>query len=159
MRRFRRRRVLKGWALYNSATGTRTRVARVRAEYPNQLDYSGVVSFCASGLIARLLLFCACVLCLGGFSVSLVACVCVCVCVLAGRLWPLLVSCRLAAWSSGMILGLGPRGPGFNSRSGPFAAVSNCVLRMVCPALALCVCVCVCVCVRVAVWFAQSVVV
>ena len=24
----------------NSATGTRTRVARVRAEYPNQLDYS-----------------------------------------------------------------------------------------------------------------------
>ena len=30
-------------------------------------------------------------------------------------------SCRLAAWSSGMILGLGPRGPGFNSRSGPSA--------------------------------------
>ena len=26
-----------------SAAGTRTRVARVRAEYPNQLDYSGVV--------------------------------------------------------------------------------------------------------------------
>ena len=26
-----------------SATGTRTRVARVRAEYPNQLDYSGHV--------------------------------------------------------------------------------------------------------------------
>jgi hypothetical protein len=26
----------------HSATGTRTRVARVRAEYPNQLDYSGV---------------------------------------------------------------------------------------------------------------------
>ena len=25
----------------NSATGTRTRVARVRAEYPGQLDYSG----------------------------------------------------------------------------------------------------------------------
>ena len=25
----------------NSATGTRTRVARVRAEYPSQLDYSG----------------------------------------------------------------------------------------------------------------------
>ena len=25
-----------------SATGTRTRVARVRAEYPSQLDYSGV---------------------------------------------------------------------------------------------------------------------
>ena len=30
-------------SLMNSATGTRTRVARVRAEYPNQLDYSGVV--------------------------------------------------------------------------------------------------------------------
>jgi hypothetical protein len=29
--------------------------------------------------------------------------------------------CRPAAWSSGMILGLGPRGPGFNSRSGPSA--------------------------------------
>ena len=27
--------------LGNSATGTRTRVARVRAEYPSQLDYSG----------------------------------------------------------------------------------------------------------------------
>ena len=27
----------------SSATGTRTRVARVRAEYPNQLDYSGLV--------------------------------------------------------------------------------------------------------------------
>ena len=25
----------------NSATGTRTRIARVRAEYANQLDYSG----------------------------------------------------------------------------------------------------------------------
>ena len=25
----------------NSATGTRARVARVRAEYPGQLDYSG----------------------------------------------------------------------------------------------------------------------
>ena len=29
-------------AFQNSATGTRTRVARVRAEYPNQLDYSGL---------------------------------------------------------------------------------------------------------------------
>ena len=27
---------------HNSATGTRTRVARVRAEYPNQLDYRGI---------------------------------------------------------------------------------------------------------------------
>ena len=34
----------EGWTLlYNySAAGTRTRVARVRAEYPNQLDYSGL---------------------------------------------------------------------------------------------------------------------
>ena len=32
------------WVVSNSATGTRTRVARVRAEYPNQLDYSGVGS-------------------------------------------------------------------------------------------------------------------
>ena len=31
-----------GLATANSATGTRTRVARVRAEYPNQLDYSGL---------------------------------------------------------------------------------------------------------------------
>ena len=28
--------------VFNSATGTRTRVARVRAEYPSQLDYSGL---------------------------------------------------------------------------------------------------------------------
>ena len=32
---------LRVWLPENSATGTRTRVARVRAEYPNQLDYSG----------------------------------------------------------------------------------------------------------------------
>ena len=31
----------EGEAQPNSATGTRTRVARVRAEYPNQLDYGG----------------------------------------------------------------------------------------------------------------------
>jgi hypothetical protein len=29
----------------SSATGTRTRVARVRAEYPNQLDYSGACRY------------------------------------------------------------------------------------------------------------------
>ena len=29
--------------LEHAATGTRTRVARVRAEYPSQLDYSGYV--------------------------------------------------------------------------------------------------------------------
>ena len=27
--------------MINSTTGTRTQVARVKAEYPNQLDYSG----------------------------------------------------------------------------------------------------------------------
>ena len=27
-----------------STTGTRTQVARVKAEYPNQLDYSGIVT-------------------------------------------------------------------------------------------------------------------
>ena len=27
----------------NSVAGTRTRVSRVRAEYPNQLDYNGVL--------------------------------------------------------------------------------------------------------------------
>ena len=32
----------------NSATGTRTRVARVRAEYPNQLDYGGHALSCKS---------------------------------------------------------------------------------------------------------------
>ena len=39
--------------LENSATGTRTRVARVRAEYPNQLDYSG---FC-NALDKRVIFF------------------------------------------------------------------------------------------------------
>jgi hypothetical protein len=34
-----------------SATGSRTRVARVRAEYPNQLDYSGFWR-CGAGLAA-----------------------------------------------------------------------------------------------------------
>jgi hypothetical protein len=37
-------RVRVGQGGQNSATGTRTRVARVRAEYPNQLDYSGSVT-------------------------------------------------------------------------------------------------------------------
>ena len=35
--------------LPNSATGTRARVARVRAEYPNQLDYSGCGGTTCSG--------------------------------------------------------------------------------------------------------------
>ena len=34
----------------NSTTGTRTRVARVRAEYPNQLDYSGSVLQALAGV-------------------------------------------------------------------------------------------------------------
>ena len=39
--------------VFNSATGTRTRVARVRAEYPNQLDYSGSRKYtnCARDII------------------------------------------------------------------------------------------------------------
>ena len=37
-----------------SATGTRTRVARVRAEYPNQLDYSGVVQGRPTGIHAAM---------------------------------------------------------------------------------------------------------
>ena len=47
-----------------SATGTRTRVARVRAEYPNQLYYSGVVCMLAMLLWMRpgmFLLFSGCV--------------------------------------------------------------------------------------------------
>ena len=32
----------------NSTTGTRTRVARVRAEYPNQLDYGGSAQQCVT---------------------------------------------------------------------------------------------------------------
>ena len=41
---------------------------------------------------------------------------------------------RLAAWSSGMILGLGPRGPGFNSRSSPLhlGAAARVELRVAC---------------------------
>ena len=34
-----------------SATGFRTRVARVRAEYPNQLDYSGLTALFAGQLL------------------------------------------------------------------------------------------------------------
>ena len=41
----------------SSATGTRTRVARVRAEYPNQLDYSGVAVILKPTLTLRAILF------------------------------------------------------------------------------------------------------
>ena len=44
-----RQQCLRG-LVYNSATGTRTRVARVRAEYPNQLDYSGAEKKAAAQL-------------------------------------------------------------------------------------------------------------
>ena len=37
----------------NSATGTRTQVARVRAEYPNQLDYSGAQYQCNHYLLRK----------------------------------------------------------------------------------------------------------
>ena len=37
-------------SIKNSATGTRTRVARVRAEYPNQLDYEEVVKSMTSNV-------------------------------------------------------------------------------------------------------------
>ena len=40
-----------------SATGTRTWVARVRAEHPNQLDYSGVAGILALALSLRAMLF------------------------------------------------------------------------------------------------------
>ena len=35
--------------IHTSATGTRTRVAQVQAEYPNQLDYSGTQWYHADG--------------------------------------------------------------------------------------------------------------
>ena len=41
----------------NSATGTRTRVARVRTEYPNQLDYSGVAVILKPHTQPRAMLF------------------------------------------------------------------------------------------------------
>ena len=43
-------RTVKRRSLKDSATGTRTRVARVRAEYPNQLDYSGAEKKAAAQL-------------------------------------------------------------------------------------------------------------
>jgi hypothetical protein len=63
---------------------------------------------------------CLCVCVSACLRVCLVVGLCVsvslCLCALG-----VLGYCRPAAWSSGMILGLGPRGPGFNSRSGPSA--------------------------------------
>ena len=43
---------LRHYCCKNSATGTRARVARVRAEYPNQLDYSGSGSCAAKARAA-----------------------------------------------------------------------------------------------------------
>ena len=45
--------LVRSWLFVNSTTGTRARVARVRAEYPNQLDYSGgvvAVNTCSASL-------------------------------------------------------------------------------------------------------------
>ena len=42
----------------NSATGTRTRVARVRAEYPNQLDYSGDAALEGARCVCDAIYFC-----------------------------------------------------------------------------------------------------
>ena len=46
-------------ATFSSATGTRTRVARVRAEYPSQLDYGGWFSSRPTHYINVLFLRCA----------------------------------------------------------------------------------------------------
>ena len=43
--------------------------------------------------------------------------------------------CQLTAWSSGMILGLGLRGAGFNSWSGPSEVLSGGALRLRGPAV------------------------
>ena len=52
----------------NSAMGTRTRVARVRAEYPNQLDYSGFcyITEMENVIVADALTFGLCQLLLAG---------------------------------------------------------------------------------------------
>jgi hypothetical protein len=42
----------------NSVAGTRTRVSRVRAEYPNQLDYNGyILSLSFIPIVIEILLF------------------------------------------------------------------------------------------------------
>ena len=46
-------------ATFSSATGARTRVARVRAEYPSQLDYGGWVAPRLTHYINVLFLRCA----------------------------------------------------------------------------------------------------
>ena len=126
----------------HSATVTRTRVARVGAEYPNQLHYSAaglrsnnMLAICVttpetqskdtfenkqSSLCVYLCVCVVCVWCASLFdclSVQLSAC------------WSLqhwfvdiiqyTHTLQPAAWSNGMILASGPRGSGFNSRSSP----------------------------------------
>ena len=46
-------------ATFSSATGTRTRVAQVRAEYPSQLDYGGWIASRPTHYINVLFLRCA----------------------------------------------------------------------------------------------------
>ena len=94
------------------------------------LCVSAGVSVCVSACLRVCLAVGLCV-CVSVFvsvcrCIGVVACRFVCLSVCVGVFVFVFVlgfsgSCRLAAWSSGMILGLGPRGPGFNSRSGPSA--------------------------------------
>ena len=93
------------------------------------------VCVCVSVWVSMCLCVCVYVCLCGCVSVCLCVCVsaCLCFCLFVFLFVDVFVfvfvlgvlgCCRLAAWSSGMILGLGPIGPGFNSRSGPYHACS-----------------------------------